>query len=353
MKLEHLLIAILAPALLAGCEGCEAEVGQDERVVSAEGRQGRPSARTEDGYEIVHATEPGRPARARPLGNYDPDTLVREPTSPDPLEGQWDLTRSVVGLGDGGDGTLIMEMRTDLGTVFCDLHADEVPASVAHFIGLARGIRRWWDARAGEWVARPMYHATHFHRVVPGFAVQGGDYLGDGTGRIGFTIPQESHDSLRHDRAGQLCLVADDGEGNGGQFFITDGPAPHLDEDPQAKHTIIGQCRPVEVINQIARVPQRGEDNAPVTPVRIDRVLIRRVRGGAAVATTTPPQTTPEFDPVNRERGASPGPSELAIPGRVPEIQLPPELQQARERALRERAARQGGQDDPHAGHTH
>jgi peptidyl-prolyl cis-trans isomerase A (cyclophilin A) len=139
--------------------------------------------------------------------------------------------------------------------------------------------------------------------------IQGGDYLGDGSGTVGYTIEDEIHETLTlHDRAGQLCMAPPAANENGAQFFITDGPAPHLD----GSYTIFGQCRPEEIVTNIARVPQGGApDNAPLTDVVIERVLIRRVEGGAAAARRSPPQLPEGFDPEVPARGASPGPIEL------------------------------------------
>jgi peptidyl-prolyl cis-trans isomerase A (cyclophilin A) len=258
---------------------------------------------TEDGEQIIFAgTEAERSASPQ---RPPEERLVREPTEPDPDGGRFTLEDAVVGLPIDGD--LVAEITTDFGTIFCDLYADRAPNTVANFIGLARGRRAWWDARAAVWRRQPYYAGTTFHRVIPGYIVQGGDYLGDGTGTVGYTIAYEPHETLSHDRAGRLAM-ATDGDPNhaGAQFYITDGPAPQLD----GTATIFGQCRPDHLIARIARVPQTGSpDNRPLTPVRITRVIIQRVRGGAAQARMTVP-TLPPGEPAV-PRAASPGPSEL------------------------------------------
>jgi peptidyl-prolyl cis-trans isomerase A (cyclophilin A) len=297
------LLVLLAGGMIAGCDQGEAGGASASTPTPAEPLVGV----ADDGSPIIFA---GRRDTPPPATTPPPETanLRREPNAPDPERGDFTLEEAVVGLPI--DGTLVAEIGTDLGTLLCDLHADRAPRAVANFIGLARGIRPWWDARAGEWVRRPYYRGLTFHRVIPGYLAQGGDYLGDGTGTVGYTLPDELHDSLSHDRAGQLCMAnqGDAPNSAGAQFFITDGPAPQLDRD--GRYTIFGQCIPEEVVSQIARVPQNPDQgNRPLTPVRITRLLIRRVVGGAAAAEPTRPQLPPG-EP-EQPRGASEGPTVL------------------------------------------
>ena len=306
--------------LVVGCNGCEEDAAQEEgaglarapggSVARAERAASNP--RTEDGYEVISATPEMRrraeAARSREEQQYD--NLILEPTEPDPENGEFTIHEAVEGLGT--DGTLVAEINTSLGTLFCDLFTEKAENTVANFVGLARGLRPWWDARHGQWRRFRYYDGTIFHRVIPDYLIQGGDYLRGRDGPIGYTIPDEPHDTLRHDRAGQLCMASSDIDENGAQFFITDGPRPDLDAD--SRFTIFGQCRPEEVIERIARVPQ-GEDNRPLTDVVINRIYIKRVRGGAANARRTLPQPPEGFDPARAGLEASPGPSELANPG--------------------------------------
>ena len=314
-------------AFLAGATGCKAGCDGDEpgltphgSVANAEQLTMRPV--TEDGYEVVEASRRQRvraeeetAARSRAREN-----LVLEPTSPDPMPNGLTLSESVEGLPT--DGQLVAEINTTLGTIFCDLMAEEAPKTVAHFVGLVRGKRPWWDARAGQWRTRtPHYTRTLFHRVIPDYLIQGGDYVGDGTGKPGFTIPHEDHALNRHDRQGLLAMASHGPNENGAQFFITDGAATDLDVEDQ--YTVFGKCSNEDVVRRIARVPQ-GEDNRPLTDVVIDRILIRRVRGGSAVARRTPPQPPEGYDP-DTVRNASAGPSEQALQERgAREANAPP-----------------------------
>jgi peptidyl-prolyl cis-trans isomerase B (cyclophilin B) len=78
---------------------------------------------------------------------------------------------------------------------------------------------------------RGFYDGLAFHRVVPGFVVQGGDPTGSGAGGPGFTVPSEP--ASRSESAGFVTGavgIADAGRDSGGsQFFVMHGRAPHLD----------------------------------------------------------------------------------------------------------------------------
>ncbi len=319
-RLLGLLWATGSLALLsAGCDGCESdsEPSVSERPTSPTPVDGLPDTeelRTPDGLKVIVAKrDRAREAAEAARRKKEMEKLVREPTEPDPLGGDYTLEQAVEGLGT--DGTLVAEIVTDLGTMFCDLFAEEAPRNVANFIGLARGRRRWWDARAGAWVLKRYYDGTTFHRVIPDYLVQGGDYLGDGSGTIGYFVPDEPHPALRHDQPGLLCMASHGKDQNGAQFFVTDGPAADLDQP--GLYTIIGRCRPLEVVRRLARVPQSGRpDYRPLTPLHIRRIHIRRVVGGAAKAKRTPPVPPEGTEPgkLPTFRGASRGPSEMHPP---------------------------------------
>ncbi len=304
------LFLSLAFVFLAGCNDCESSASEGESegltphgsVANAPDHTRR--SRTADGLEVISA--PPAPSR-RPQH----ENLIREPNAPDPHGGSFSLTEAVDGLPS--DGQLVAEFNTTFGSFFCDLYAERVPNTVANFIGLARGKRAWWDARAGQWRRAPAYDGTEFFRVMPDYMVQAGDYLDDGSGTVGYTIPDEPHPNLAHDLPGLLCMASTGPDENGAQFFITDGPAPQLDEDSQ--FTIFGRCRPEEMVHRMARVPQ-ADENRPRTPITIQHIRIRRVSGGAANARVTPPRLPDGVDPERLGLEASPGPSELNIPER-------------------------------------
>jgi peptidyl-prolyl cis-trans isomerase A (cyclophilin A) len=232
---------------------------------------------TVDGYRVIHARTKNGDTTAiqvQPPKGWD---IVQAPTEPDPHGGDFNLAEALKGLPKQGE--LAAQIKTSMGSFYCDLFEAKTPVAVANFVGLARGLRKFWDSEKLAWVARPYYDGTAFHRVVPGFMIQGGDHTGTGRGGIGYTFKDEVEPGVRHDRAGQLCMANRGKNTNEAQFFITEAKAPHLD----GSYTIFGQCEPVTLVQRIARVPQSGAPkNRPLTEVKIERVEIRRVAGGAA-----------------------------------------------------------------------
>lgn len=185
----------------------------------------------------------------------------------DPLGGKFFLAEATQGLP--GRGSLVATIRTSSGDLQCNLFDDRAPVTVAGFVGLARGLRPFKDL-SGEWVSRPLYDGTTFHRVIPGFMIQGGDPKGNGSGEPGYVIPDENWDGAKHDRAGLLCMANRGHDTNGAQFFITDAAAAHLD----GNYTIFGECSPVAVVHAIANVPATG--TKPRSDVTIRTIEIAR-----------------------------------------------------------------------------
>lgn len=209
-------------------------------------------------------------------------TLVSLPALADTAAGAGDpvanhtITLEEATKGVKGAGTLMAKIDVEqagkaLGSFTCELFEKQAPKTVANFVGLARGVRPWKDPKTGEWVKKPLYDGTVFHRVIPEFMIQGGDPKGTGTGDPGYEFGDEFDPSLQMDKGGILAM-ANRGPGtNGSQFFITEKATPWLN----GKHTIFGQCAPLELELKIARVPT-GARNMPNDPVTIKKVTITR-----------------------------------------------------------------------------
>jgi peptidyl-prolyl cis-trans isomerase A (cyclophilin A) len=161
---------------------------------------------------------------------------------------------------------------TTMGRLTCKLFSEVAPQTTASFIGLATGSKTWTDPATLKPVSgRPFYDGTTFHRVIPGFMIQGGDRLGDGTGDAGFYLPDEISPALRFDVPGRLAM-ANSGPGtDGSQFFITEDEKAELN----GHYTIFGQCDAHSVLlaASIARV-ERDRQDKPLTPVMLNKVTI-------------------------------------------------------------------------------
>lgn len=164
------------------------------------------------------------------------------------------------------------EFVTSEGNFTIRLFDQEVPNTVANFVGLAEGTKEWTDPRTNKKVTQPYYDGIVFHRVIDGFMIQGGDPLGQGYGGPGYKFADEFHPQLRHDKAGILSMANAGPNTNGGQFFITLGPTPHLDN----KHSVFGVVENgMDVVRKIGGT-QTGPRDRPVKDVVIQTVKIYR-----------------------------------------------------------------------------
>jgi peptidyl-prolyl cis-trans isomerase A (cyclophilin A) len=179
-------------------------------------------------------------------------------------------------------------MDTSMGRITCQFYQKQAPKAVANFIGLAEGTQEWTDPTTHQKHHKPFYNGTIFHRVIPGFMIQGGDPTGTGTGDPGYAFRDEFDPNLNFDKPGRLAMANSGPNTNGSQFFITEQGYDSLNQH----YTLFGQCddASVDVVKAIARVPRDGNDK-PLTPVMLKKVTI--VREGqplpsAPVATPKP-----------------------------------------------------------------
>ncbi len=173
------------------------------------------------------------------------------------------------GMGKSDLSGLYAVLETSAGDIEIRLFKDEAPKTVENFVGLAKGEKSWTDPRSRAQTRRPFYDGTLFHRVIPGFMIQGGDPTGTGAEGPGFAFPDEFAPGRAFSKPGMVAMANTGPDSNGSQFFITLSPTPWLDN----RHTIFGEVvRGLEVAEGIAASPRNAADR----PYE-DRIL-KRVR---------------------------------------------------------------------------
>ena len=146
------------------------------------------------------------------------------------------------------------------GEMVAELYPEIAPVTVENFLKL---------------VNQGFYNGLTFHRVIPGFMIQGGCPRGTGTGGPGWTIKGEFRangfrNDLKH-TAGVLSMArAFDPDSAGSQFFIMHHDAPHLDGQYAAFGKLVSG---MEVVNEIALV-KRDWNDKPLEPQVIESMTV-------------------------------------------------------------------------------
>jgi peptidyl-prolyl cis-trans isomerase A (cyclophilin A) len=170
--------------------------------------------------------------------------------------------------------TTTATLHTTLGDIKINLFQDQAPKTVRNFTGLADGSQEWTNPKSNAKSSDPLYDGTIFHRVIPGFMIQGGDPLGTGTGGPGYKFDDEFHGELNFDKPYLLAMANSGPKTNGSQFFITVAATPWLNR----KHTIFGEVADQDsrdVVDAIAAVATGAQDR-PKENVVINSVTITR-----------------------------------------------------------------------------
>ena len=146
------------------------------------------------------------------------------------------------------------------GVMKAELYPEVAPNTVNNFISL---------------VKKGFYDGTIFHRVIPGFMIQGGDPQGTGMGGPGYEIPGEFtangfKNELKHDRGVLSMARAMDPDSAGSQFFIMVDPAPHLDGQYASFGKVI---EGMEVADAIVST-KRDWNDKPRQPQRMKKVTV-------------------------------------------------------------------------------
>ena len=225
-----LLACVLLIALAAGCGG------------------GEPAAELE--------TEAAAPAPVAPGDSAEEVGL--EVAEEDLEDGGFDIATGVYP---------VVEMRTNVGTMALELYPDKAPKTVDNFLSYVRG---------------GFYDGTIFHRVVPGFVIQGGGFTADMIKKdTEPPIENEADNGLLNLR-GAICMArTDDPQSATSQFFINTKDNPVLDFRERSPrgwgYAVFGKLvEGIEVLDKIESAPTTGRDGYQDVPV--DVIVIESAR---------------------------------------------------------------------------
>ena len=155
---------------------------------------------------------------------------------------------------------VIIEMENG-GKIELELYSDVAPKTVENFLGL---------------VNEGFYDGLIFHRVIPGFMIQGGDPQGNGMGGSKHNIVGEFkangfNNTLKHTRGVISMARAYNPNSASSQFFIMHADAPHLDGQYAAFGKVVSG---MEVVDEIASIPTDYSDR-PKIAMRMKKVYVK------------------------------------------------------------------------------
>jgi peptidyl-prolyl cis-trans isomerase B (cyclophilin B) len=156
-----------------------------------------------------------------------PVAKKNEPASSQAIKTDYDYNPTVV-------------IETDFGKIEVEVFFDKSPEHSKNFMKL---------------VNSGFYDGLIFHRVVPGFIIQGGDPYGTGTGGPGYYLPAEKSDL--HHQTGSIAMAQSALGVSGSQFYICLAPQPHLDKQFNVFAKVTSG---MEVVKKIASVPRDARD---------------------------------------------------------------------------------------------
>jgi cyclophilin family peptidyl-prolyl cis-trans isomerase len=160
-----------------------------------------------------------------------------------------------------GDGTTVT-LHTQLGDIVIELYNQSSPVAATNFESLA---------------ASGFYNGTIFHRIVPGFVIQGGDPTGTGTGGPGYTIPDEP---VVGEYGRGIVAMARTPQPNseGSQFFIVLDDSARQALDSARTYAIFGNVtQGMAVVDKIAATPNSGPpNNTALQPTTIVSATVQR-----------------------------------------------------------------------------
>jgi peptidyl-prolyl cis-trans isomerase B (cyclophilin B) len=189
------------------------------------------------------STSPTKPARPS-VGPPDATPLANPPAEP---------------ASSGVTATI----ETNLGNIVIEVYDQSSPVAATNFLNLAS---------AG------FYDGLTFHRLVPGFVIQGGDPNGDGTGGPGYTIQDEPVVG-QYGRGTVAMARTSQPNSAGSQFFIVLSDDARDALEQYRTYAIFGHVTlGLDVVDKIAAMPNKGDaqGNAAVDPVVMEHVTVQK-----------------------------------------------------------------------------
>jgi peptidyl-prolyl cis-trans isomerase B (cyclophilin B) len=226
------LLALLVALLALGLFAC----GEDDSETSASS-------------DTATGTATQSPSEAEQAG-------CRQVAQP-PSKGEQDVKKPDLELDDGK--TYVAVVETSCGDFEITLDGERAPKTGGSFVALAKD---------------GFFDGTTFHRIVPGFVIQGGDPAGDGTGGPGYSVIEAPPVDLVY-KKGVVAMAKgplDDPGTSGSQFFVVTGEDAGLPPE----YALLGKVTDgLEVVERIGVVETDPTTEAPVSPVVIESVRIR------------------------------------------------------------------------------
>jgi cyclophilin family peptidyl-prolyl cis-trans isomerase len=243
-QLAALAVTGLSEALAASLARSRADVEMDARLSLVPLLALQKDARAAGLLRDIASGDPARPVRERAARALRELGETPPPPGPEPIvRPALDYREALAPYEVTADAPVFTPrvfLHTKHGRIEIHLNVVEAPLMSAAFLDLAR---------------RGFYDGLTFHRVVPGFVIQGGDPRGDGNGGPGFALRDELGE--RPYGRGVVGMALSGKDTGGSQLFITLAPAPHLD----GRYTVFGwvasgmevadKIRPGDVIEKV------------------------------------------------------------------------------------------------------
>jgi peptidyl-prolyl cis-trans isomerase A (cyclophilin A) len=175
--------------------------------------------------------------------------------------------------------TAVATLNTNYGPIKVNLFGNHAPKTVRNFVGLATGEQEWTHPSTGEKSNAPLYNGVVFHRIIPGFMIQGGDPLGQGIGGPGYQFDDEINPELDFTQPYMLAMAnagIQGGRGtNGSQFLSTTAASTWL----LGKHSLFGEVVDADsraIVDKLDSVPTDGRDR-PLDDVVIESITVEQL----------------------------------------------------------------------------